>query len=295
MHLSAWPDLSWDVGDVLDAARRAEALGFHGVWVADHYLPNTGDETPADGPVLECWSVLAALAVATERVRLGSLVTSVTFRNPGVLAKTAATVDRISAGRLVLGVGAGWQLNEHAAYGLPLGAVPERIERLAEAVAVLRGLLSQPRTTAVGRHYRVVDAPCDPPPLQSPLPLLVGAKGERRMLPLVARLADEWNCWSSPEVFRAKSAVLDHACEDIGRDPASIRRTTQAPVHLPGDLPPDESRASLVGPPEAVAQQLAEYAAAGCDEFIVPLGDRSPQQARELLERLSAEVRPLVP
>src|SRR5690606_28244737 len=144
---------------------------------------------PAEQPTLEATAMLAGLAVATSRVRLGSLVLSATYRHPAVLANWAATVDHASGGRLVLGVGAGWQENEHRQYGLRLGAPGERLARLDEHLQVLRGLLDRPTTTVRGEHYEVTDALCEPKPLQRPLPILVGGKGDR-MLRLVARHAD---------------------------------------------------------------------------------------------------------
>ena len=178
-------------------------------------------------PMLEATAGLAGLAALTDRVRLGSLVFGITYRHPAVLAKWAATVDQISAGRLLLGVGAGWQENEHEQYGIELGPPGVRIDRFVEALDVLTGLLREPVTTVTGKHYTLTDAVAEPKPVQDPLPLLIGGKGDR-MLGVVARYADEWNIWALPEDFAERSAALDERCAAIGRDPATIARSCQA-------------------------------------------------------------------
>ncbi|MBI2710614.1 MAG: TIGR03560 family F420-dependent LLM class oxidoreductase [Actinobacteria bacterium] len=294
MRFSVWPSSGWTWDDIVGLARHAEATGWDGVWVADHFMPNTGTSERADGPMLECWSVLAGLAAAVPRVRLGSLVTSVTYRHPAVLAKIAATVDNVSGGRLVLGVGSGWQTNEHEAYGLTLGSVKERLDRLEEACEILVGLLREPRTSHTGSFFTVADAPADPKPVQSPLPLLVGGRGEKRTMRVAARLADEWNAWTDPEGFAHKVAVLDRHCEDLGRDPAAIRRSTQALVDItdtPVTIDGGDRMPALRGTPAQLVEALHTYAAAGLDEFILPCwGDPGP--TRELVDRFAAEVRP---
>ena len=180
------------------------------MYFADHFMPHgafapeVDQSAPLDGDTLECWSVLAALAVAVPRLRLGSLVSSVTFRHPAVLANIAAAIDNFSGGRLVLGIGAGWQLNEHASYGIELGPLRERLDRFEEACEVITSLLRERRTTFVGDYYRVHDAPNQPPPRQRPLPLLIGGGGELRTMRIAARFADEWNFWSTPDVLAHK-------------------------------------------------------------------------------------------
>jgi alkanesulfonate monooxygenase SsuD/methylene tetrahydromethanopterin reductase-like flavin-dependent oxidoreductase (luciferase family) len=209
-------------------------------------------------------------------VRLGTLVSSVTFRHPAVLANIAAAVDTISGGRLVLGVGAGWQLNEHASYGLELGPLTERFDRFEEACAVLTGLLREKRTTFAGRYYDVTDAPNQPAPVQSKLPLLIGGGGEKRTLPIAAQWADEWNHWTTPDVLHRKVEVLHHHCDAIGRDPAEIRISTQALLFLSRDEAWLAERRgvapgrSVAGTPTEVTDTMAAYAAAGAAEFIVP-------------------------
>lgn len=275
MRLSLWTGLTQPWSDVLDAVRHAEATGWDGVYVADHFMGDAGGFGSEEQATLEATAALAALATATERVRLGSLVFGITYRHPAVLAKWAATVDHVSGGRLLLGVGAGWQENEHAQYGLPLGSPGERIERFEEALRVLRGLLTQTRTSVHGKHYTVTEALAEPKPVQEHMPVLIGGKGDR-MLGVVARHADEWNMWSTPELFAERSAVLDERCEHIGRDPGTIARSTQALVFVLDDLAKAADlvarvpRPTVAGPPAAIAEQLAAYEAAGVDEFIVP-------------------------
>ncbi len=276
MRFSVWPNLLQPADDVFGVATHADRTGWDGVWVADHFMGDGAGFGAEDTPTLEATAVLAALATSTERVRLGPLVLGATYRHPAVLAKWAATVDVVSGGRLVLGIGAGWQLNEHEQYGIELGPPRDRIARLDEACTVITSLLREGRTTFDGRWYRLDRAICEPKPLQSPLPLLVGGKGDR-MLGLVARHADEWNMWGLPDTVAARAAVLDRRCEAIGRDPASIRRSTQA-LLLPTD-DPDRARAFLdaVAPRAAVAGSWDEivevvggWREVGIDEVVVP-------------------------
>lgn len=293
MRISIWPKPEHGWEDVRRIAVHAERRGWDGVWFADHFMPSRGE---LSRPLLECWSTLAALAVAVPRVRLGSLVSGNTYRHPAVLAKAATTVDHASGGRVVLGIGAGWQENEHAAYGLRFGTAGERLDRLEEACQVLRGLRDERRCTFTGRHYRLRDAPLEPKPV-GPLPLLVGGGGERRTIPIAARHADEWNVWGTVEVFAHKARVLERACEQLGRDPAGIRRSTQALVAFaaPG-LPrarPGARQPVLHGGPEQLRDALGRYAEAGADEFVVPdFHATGVEETIALVDALSDEVLP---
>src|SRR5579875_123263 len=201
MRFSIWPSPAQPWDDIHEITAYCEQTGWDGVYFADHFMPNGPGPQPLDGDILECWSIIAALAATVPRLRIAPLVTSVTYRHPTVLAKIAAAVDQVSGGRLTLGVGAGWQLNEHAAYGLPLGPPRERLDRFEEALRVLIPLLREPRTTMVGEYYQVRDAPNQPTPVQARLPLLIGGAGEKRMLGIVARYADEWNAWCTPDML----------------------------------------------------------------------------------------------
>jgi F420-dependent oxidoreductase-like protein len=277
MRFSIWPAPTRPWDEILDLTRHCEASGWDGVYFADHFMPNTEDGSPADGPTLECWAVIAGLAAAVPRLRLGTLVCGNTYRHPAVLANVAATVDHVSGGRLVLGLGAGWQVNEHEAYGIVLPPVKERLDRFEEACAIVTGLLREARTTVGGDHYRVTDAPCDPKPVQERLPLLVGGGGEKRTLRIAARYADEWNVWSTPDVLAHKREVLHRHCADLGRDPAEIAVSTQAMMFmstdeewLAGRREGAGARASIVGTPAEVVDIVGAYRDAGLDELIVP-------------------------
>jgi F420-dependent oxidoreductase-like protein len=294
MEFAVWPGTQQEWPDILEVARHVELTGWDRVYVADHFMSN--DEA-ADGPMLECWAVVVALAAAVPRVGIGTLVCGNTYRHPAVLANQAATADVISGGRIILGLGAGWQQNEHDRYGIELPPVGERMDRFAEACAIVRGLTTQQRTTFHGEHYRVTDAPLEPKPV-GPLPLLVGGGGEKRTLRIAAEHAQEWNVWSTPEVFAHKSAVLDRHCEDVGRDPAEIRRSTQALLFLSDDegylakiRERDIGRAAIVGTPAEVVDVVGAYRDAGVDELIVPdftLG--TGERRTETLDRFREEV-----
>src|SRR5215469_8852020 len=277
MRFSIWPSptQSWD--DIHEIAAHCEQTGWDGVYFADHFMPNSQDSQPPDGDMLECWSIIAALAATVPRVRLAPLVTSVTYRHPAVLANIAAAVDQVSHGRLTLGVGAGWQENEHASYGIPLGTVRERMDRFTESVQILRSLLSQPRTTFLGQYFQLQDAPCQPGPVSGRLPLLIGGGGERRTLRIAAQYADEWNDWTTPDVLAHKLSVLREHCDQVGRDPGEIHVSTQALLYLSTDKQWLEDkrqaatgRAVIVGTPGEVADIVARYRDAGADELIVP-------------------------
>lgn len=223
---------SWD--EVLDSFLLAEELGFDHAWLVDHLLDTDG---PPSHPCHEAWTLLAAIAARTERIRLGVLVTSNTFRHPAILAKEAVTVDHISAGRLILGLGAGWHEGEHQRFGIDLPAPAERVDRLEEAIQMITSLMASERTTFEGRHYRLDNAPLEPKPIQQPrIPLLIAAH-RPRMIRLAARYADQWDTF--PELpgtaTDGVTASIDErvgrfevACAEAGRDPASIRRSTWA-------------------------------------------------------------------
>jgi len=272
MRLSIWPGAGQPYRDVLDVATHAERTGWDGVYFADHFMPNAGSGRDPEGPVLECGSMVAALGAAVPRVRIGTLVYGNTYRHPAVLANMAAAVDQITGGRFTLGVGAGWQVNEHEQYGIELPPVKQRLDRFTEALEVLHGLLRQPRTTVHGRYYQVTDAYCEPKPVQDPLPILIGGGGERRMLGIVARYADVWNTWGTPDVIAHKSAVLDDYCAQVGRDPKAIARTAQALTIVDGPLPDGPGMPTIGGSPQRLADAVSRYREIGLDELIVPDG-----------------------
>lgn len=274
MRFSVWPSpmQAWD--SVLVLARQAEKTGWDGVWVADHFMPDADEPR---GDTLECWSTVAALAVAVPRIRLGTLVCGNTYRHPAVLANQAATVDIISEGRFTLGIGAGWQRSEHERYGIPFPSTRERLERLDEACHVIKALTTQERTDFSGRFYSLDAAPLDPKPVQDPLPLLVGGGGEKVTLRIAAEHADAWNTWGDPDVMRHKINVLDGHCEEVGRDPSTIQRSANAFVFLrEGRARRDDARTSapdgrsIVGTADELTHTMAAYRDAGVDEFVVP-------------------------
>jgi F420-dependent oxidoreductase-like protein len=276
MRFSVWPNLSQPWTDVVDVVRHAEATGWDGIYVADHFMGSGGEFGPDTTPNFEATAALAALAAVTERVRLGSLVFGNTYRHPAVLANWAATVDHISNGRLLLGIGAGWQENEHEQYGIELPPPGERIARFEEACLVLKGLLRQERTTVGGVHYRLADAAAEPKPVQDPLPLLIGGKGDR-MMGVVARHADEWNMWGLADAIAERTAVLERRCEAIGRDPGTIQRSAQALVRLTDDrakadafLAGTGGRAAIAGTTDDLIAAVEAWQAVGLDEVIIP-------------------------
>lgn len=270
MRLSLCLDPGRPWPEVRALARRVDSAGWHAVYVCDHFMPHDPAGSAVDGPMLECWTILAALAAQTTTVGLGSLVLGNTYRHPAVVANMAATLDQVSGGRVLLGVGAGWQPNEHAAYGIPLPAARDRFDILDEACAVIRSLLDQRRSTIAGQTYRLADAPCDPKPLQPRLRLLVGGGGPR-ILKVAARHADVWHTWADPAALAGKNAVLDRYCRDLGRDPGHIARATGATVTVRSGQGRARAAAAddVRGTPGEVLDRLLAFRDAGADEFIV--------------------------
>lgn len=278
MDFSIAPNLEqpWDA--VLDSCRRAERAGWDGIWFSDHLMADE-DRDPRT-PVLECWTAMSAVAGSVPRVRLGTLVSANTFRHPALVAKMAATLDHITGGRFVLGLGAGGQENEHAAYGIPFPPIAERVARLEEAARLLKSLAPGLSTGS--------------------LPLLIGGAGERLSLPVVARHADEWSIWGTPGTMKRKGASLDACCRAIGREPAEIRRSAEV-VLLVSDDPDLLARAraraaapaSLIGTVDEVLDQLRHYAEAGVHELVVNDTPPAPGAGgRTSLDRFIGEVAP---
>lgn len=276
MRFSIWPNSERSWVDVREVAHAIEDMGWDGLWYADHYMPNTADGETAPGDFHECFSMLSALAAVTSRIRLGSLVAPTTMNHPAIIANRAATIDRISGGRFVLGLGAGWQVNEHKAFGVDLMAPKDRVDRFAEAIEIVASMLTADRTNFSGSHFTVTDAPCEPKPVQSPLPILVGT-GSPRMLRLTARFAQEWNTWGTPEGAAAVVARLHEACEKEGRDPATVKKSVQALFFVTDDastaemlrskVPADRSVVGTVG---EIAEVFGKYRDLGFDEVCVP-------------------------
>ncbi len=298
MKFSLWPNMNRSTDEVLDLARLVDDEGWFGIWYADHYMPNTGSEEIASGDTHECWAMLPAIAAVTRRVRVGPLVAPTSVHHPAVLANRSATLDHLSGGRFVLGLGAGWQINEHRAYGIELEPPGRRVTRFEEAIRIVRSLLDEDRTTFSGEIYDITDAPCDPKPRQSPLPILVGT-GSPRMLRITARHAQEWNTWGGPELAGAARERFVAACDDVGTDPASMHTSVQALVHRTDDA--DAAAAALDGPmgtrsiagsDAQLVDTIGRYTELGFDEFILPewnLGDSREQRA-DTIRRLHADV-----
>ena len=261
--------------DFLDVWRATdECEAFAQAWNFDHFYPLIGD---THGPCLESWTMLAGLAQATSRIRIGSMVNGMHYRHPAVTANMAATVDIISGGRLDLGMGAGWNLEESNAYGIDLGSVKERLDRFEEGVEVIVRLLTQETTDFTGEYYRITDARCEPKPTQGRIPLLIGGSGKKRTLAIVARWADKWDAaFGSIDEWQAKNEALLGHCETIGRDPNEIVRS----AHIAWESGAD---------PSMLADKAAELAAIGLDQIIFSMrGPYSPAEVAPLGDALAA-------
>lgn len=245
--------ITWDT--MLRVAGHADDSGVYGqFWNFDHFYPIKGDTS---GPCLESWVTLTAIAQATSRIRIGSMVNGIHHRHPAVVANMASAIDIVSGGRFELGLGAGWNEEESGAYGIELGSLRERFDRLDEGLEVLVGLLAEEETTFHGRYYQLTNARNDPKGPQLPLPICIGGTGEKRTLRSVARYASHWNLpMFDGETLRRKRDVLAGHCADAGTDVDAIKVSTH--VFAPADADPAE----LVGAAE-------EQAEAGIDQAIV--------------------------
>ncbi|HET6380518.1 MAG TPA: TIGR03560 family F420-dependent LLM class oxidoreductase [candidate division Zixibacteria bacterium] len=287
-----------------DAGVRADALGYDTLWTWDHLYPIVGSH---EGPMFEGWLTLAAWAEATAQVRIGLMVGANTFRNPALVAKMATSLDHISGGRAILGIGGAWFETEHRAFGLEFGGSPgERLRWLEEAVRIMRGMLHGEQPSG-DRYYAVNQVRNDPPPVQEHLPLLVGGGGERRTLRIVARYADACNVGGGLENVKRKDEVLRRHCEEVGRDESEIERTVGMGVTIIRDDPAEAQRVfeatfelngrarpwtnQLVGTPEQVAEKMRPYLGIGFRHFIC--GFPAPYDA-ESMERLVGEVKPML-
>jgi alkanesulfonate monooxygenase SsuD/methylene tetrahydromethanopterin reductase-like flavin-dependent oxidoreductase (luciferase family) len=305
MRFSVWLNSGRTWPEIRDAAIRAEDTGWDGIWLPDHFMPPEEGydsqpehrDDPELGPVHEAWSLLAAIAAVTSSARIGVLVSGNTYRHPAVVAKMVATIDHVSAGRAVLGLGASWQENEHRRYGMAFGTARDRSDRLEEAAAMITGLLTRPRTDHDGHHYRLVGAPLQPKPIQDPLPLLIGGGGERRTLRTTARYAQEWNIWGRPDDLAAKGEILDRHLAVAGRRPDSVARTAAAFLAFADDEASGREltaaygrQGGLVGTPNMIRAAIDAYGEAGCSELIVPDYNFQPDARNEAFDRFQREV-----
>ena len=289
MKVSLWPHTSRPVDQILTEVAWADEQGWHGIWIADHYMPDSGATERLDGPLHEAWTLLPAVAAATHSARIGVLVAPTTVHHPALLAKRAATLDHLSGGRFILGLGAGWQINEHAAYGFDLRAPKDRVDRFEEAIQIVSSLLREERTTFTGTHFQITDAPCSPKPVQAALPILVGTAGPR-MLRITARHASHWNTWGTPEIAAPKVAALHAACDKVGRDPDTLHKSVNVMLDLQGTHPAPPNRV-LSGSAEHLIDHLGQLAELGFDEFILPswnLGETVEERIEALTELRAA-------
>ena len=254
-----------------------ERMGLESAWLCDHLVQPSRPE----GPYFEAWTLLAGLAARTSTIRVGVLVTSNTFRHPALLAKEAVTVDHISGGRLELGLGAGWYEPEHRMFGIPFPETGELVGRFREAVELIDGMLREDVSSFSGRYYRTEGARNRPAAVQRPRPpLLLGAFGPR-MLRVVARRADTWNAFGTPEEMRERNQLLDQYCEEIGRDPDTLDRSLYYWVPTVTQDPWAST--------DAFESVLAPYVEAGMNQFLV---DQPRDDQIEVLERVAADVIP---
>jgi alkanesulfonate monooxygenase SsuD/methylene tetrahydromethanopterin reductase-like flavin-dependent oxidoreductase (luciferase family) len=308
LGLNLWSQAS-DWPAFLAAAQRADQLGYDHVWTWDHLYAIFGDPYQ---PIFEGYTALAALAQATERVRLGLFVGANTFRNPGLAVKSVVTIDHVSGGRAVMGIGGAWFEDEHTAFGFDFGGgFGQRLDWLSEAVGAARTLLDGGEVTSPGgSRYAFDHLRIAPLPLQSRLPIMIGGAGERKTLRIVAQYADMWNVFGTPEVLAHKDAVLRAHCAEVGRDPAAIERTVGCKITIRAtEAEAERTRRSLLehnrtplervkddltfwtGTPEQIAETMIGYRRIGFDTFIVELP--APYDD-ETIETLVTVVKPMV-
>ena len=285
-----------------EAGIRADRLGYDTIWTWDHLYPIVGSH---EGPIFEGWLSLAAWAETTERARIGLMVGANTFRNPALVAKMATTLDHISGGRAILGIGGAWFETEHRAFGLEFGSSPgERLRWLEEGVRIMRGMLHGEQPSG-DRYYATREVRNDPPPVQERLPILIGGGGEKKTLRIVARYADACNVGGGFENVRRKDEILRRHCEEVGRDESEIERTVGMGTCIIRDDPAEAERVAnamfehnglappwtnqLVGTPESVAEAMRPFLDIGFRHFII--GFPSPYD-QESAERLIREVKP---
>jgi F420-dependent oxidoreductase-like protein len=296
---STWPAMR-------DVAKLADELDVHSIWTWDHFYALSGAE---ERPNFEAWQILPACAAVTKRVKLGALVSGITYRHPAVLANMAATLDHVSNGRAICGIGAAWNQTEHRAYGIHLGTPAERSRRFAEGAKIVRALLDGERVAYGGKYYTLADAVLNTRPVQERLPIMIGGGGEQKTLRTTARYADMWHGFGTPEVIARKIEILRGHCANVGRDPAAItifggravcvredaaegkRVLAEVASHHHGMQPQD----AIIGGPDEVAERLLAYWNVGVRGFIVgfpyPYDTVTMRRlAEEVLPRLRARV-----
>ncbi len=302
--LQLWPQqTTWP--EVRDSVIAAEAAGWDGIWTWDHLLAIQGSW---EQPIFEGWTFLAGVAAITQRVRVGLMVGANTFRNPGLTTKLATTLDHISNGRAVLGIGGAWFEREHEAFGIDFGAsVGERLDWLDESVSLMRRLLDGERVTHTGDRYTMVDALCEPRPIQSRFPILIGGSGPRKTLRTVARYGNGWNTNGDLEDVKGKLDILAGHCADVGRDlaelelnisfPTIIRDTVEAAVAVRrsqlahNGIPEPEDIPMLMGPPEVIAETFRPFGELGFGTVNVRMAAPFDRETIDRLPEVLALVR----
>lgn len=295
-------NVTWQ--ELVEVWKFIDEAGYDTAWTFDHFLPIF---TEPSGSCFEGWIALAALAAETKRVEIGTLVTGNTYRHPAVLANMGATLDHTSGGRLIMGLGAAWFELEHKAYGIPFYTVGERIRRLDEACEIIKLLWSQKQTTFTGRYYHLEDAYCEPKPLrQARPPLMIGGAGEKLMLRVIAKHADQWNTFGSPELFKHKTEILAKHCEAIGRKLTDIEvswtgmtmiteskgqkeRMLQLASKALGGTIEETAQRVLIGTAPEISQRLQQFIEVGVTHFILSL---MPPFHQDTLGQFAAEVIP---
>lgn len=278
---------SWS--DITEMAKLAEDIGIDSLWLVDHFLNpyKYRGENMVQG-FWDCWTILPALAATTKNVELGTLVTCTAFRNPALMAKMADTVDEISGGRLILGIGAGWNEYEYRAFGYPYD---HRVSRFEEALTIIHGLLHDGYVDFHGKYYDAHECEMRPRgPRPGKLPIMIGSSSER-MLGLTARYADSWNRWlvysrSHPDQIPAAREKVDAACQAAGRDPSTLERTASVQIDLKGTQDPQAGKESLMGSPEEMAETIRSFAAEGISHLQIMLRPNVPQAIEKLAEVL---------
>lgn len=307
--------LTWP--EVREAVTLADNLGFDGYYTSDHLIPNT--QIGETDSMLEAYAALSAVAMITHRIRLGVMFSPVLFRHPSMLAKLVTTLDHVSEGRAVLGVGAGGWEPEYSAYGLEMGSIGRRIQMVKEQIEVMIALFTESEANYSGQHYRLENARFEPKPLQKPYPMLAVGGRSPSILALAARYADLWDAHGSLELVSEKSRELDQRCLEIGRDPASLIRSHQVPVYLtdnqrdldrfvdfmvdlrrnfpkPPNWTPEGERAdilrtSIAGDTEEVKDGVLKWAEAGVRHLVLYYPRHSPDR-RRMLERFMSKIAP---
>ena len=268
-------NLPWEA--TIERWKMFDELGFHSIWDCDHII----QPSRPTGPYFEAWTLLAALAAATKRARIGVLVSSNTFRHPVLLAKQVITIDHISTGRLDVGFGAGWYEPEHRMFGLDFYEAKQRVDRFHEAVQVVDTLLTNEVSSFAGKFYQLNEAASRPRPVQQPRPPLLLAGHRPRMLRIAAQYAETWNSFGTVDEMRERNVLLDEACASIGRDPSTLVRS----LYGWASMMPSDPWDSI----DAFHEMVGRYSEAGVNEFLID-HPRPDQQA--VLERVASEVVP---